>query len=79
VASLFPFLLKAGAPIDEKRFAFVDVPWFKTEHPVTYNFIQIHLKAYREQQAQLQAIPASEPTQQASRNPFHSLIERLGR
>ncbi len=81
VASLFLFLLKAGAPIDEKRFSFVEEPWFSIDHPVSYNDIQAHLNTYRKRQEHLLTDPApeSESSVPTTNSPIRSLFERLGK
>ena len=55
-ASLFLFQLKASAPIDERKFAFIEEPWFSIDHPASYCEIQSHLKTYRERQKALEAM-----------------------
>lgn len=78
IASLFLFQLKAGAPIDEKRFAFIEEPWFKTDYPIAYNDIQKHLTTHRERQEALQTNTVSESMQPSFFNPLHRILKRLG-
>jgi hypothetical protein len=78
IASLFLFQLKAGAPIDEKRFAFVEEPWFKTDHPTSYDDIQKHLKVYQERQKELQANAAAISVQPSLLTPLDRILKRLG-
>jgi hypothetical protein len=80
VASLFLFLLKAGAPIDEKRFSFVEESWFRIDHPVSYDEIQTHLNINRTRQDQLKPQdPSPESPQPLPSNPFRRMIERMGK
>jgi cyclopropane fatty-acyl-phospholipid synthase-like methyltransferase len=80
VASLFLFLLKAGSVIDEKRYAFVEDAWFRIDHPVSYDEIQMHLTINRERQQQLLPQDASpESVQVSASNPFRRVIELLGK
>lgn len=50
VASLYLFQLKAGTPIDRQRFACVEEAWFRTDHPVSYQEIQLHLQEQAKRQ-----------------------------
>lgn len=77
VASLFLFLLKANGPIDERKFAFVEEPWFKLDHPVSYREIHMHLNTYRKRQKPLLTNPSSIPSQQSPSNLLRRVIERL--
>ncbi|MCP9860315.1 MULTISPECIES: bifunctional 2-polyprenyl-6-hydroxyphenol methylase/3-demethylubiquinol 3-O-methyltransferase UbiG [unclassified Cyanobium] len=78
VASLFLFLLKAGAAIDKKRYSFVEEPWFRVDHPVSYDEIQTHLNINRKRQEQIQPQhPSPKSPQPHPNNPFRRVIERL--
>jgi len=79
IASLFLFQLKASSPIDEIKFTFIEEPWFKEEHPVSYSEIQIHLKTYRERHDALLVESFSEDISKQTINPIRRVLRQLQR
>lgn len=79
VASLYLFQLKAGTPIGRQRFPFVEEAWFRTDHPVSYEEIQLHLQeqASRQNSAPL-SFPAS-PARSVPLSRFRRAVRRLRR